>query len=187
MPMFNTLKSFNLIFERIMPVSVCPHCKTQLWVTHNQMNVANGFVKCSQCSGLLQAKHFLKKKQTERTDAMQEAVSDAALVSKIGLQIRQYKALNKDEVCNLLVGIPPTGEAGQATKGQKSLSKAEIADLLDNLHADARKKPASAADSKMLKSDDKAQSRKSEMNWTLAVMVALTVLILQLFYLLLMN
>lgn len=172
-----------------MPVSVCPHCKTQLWVSNNQMNVANGFVKCSQCSGLLQAKHFLDKSQTERTATLPEAISDAALVSKIGLQIRQYKALSKDEVCNLLVGLPPHGEADTSGKsGQKKLSKAVIADLLDDLHADAKKKiPAIDTQKKNSKTDAKPHTRKSEMNWTLAVMVALTVLILQLFYLLLMN
>ena len=172
-----------------MPVSVCPHCKTQLWVSNNQMNVANGFVKCSQCSGLLQAKHFLDKSQAERTIKMQEAISDAALVSKIGLQIRQYKALSKDEVCNLLVGLPPNGEVDTFSKtGQKKLSKAEIADLLDDLHADAKKKIAPLDTlNKTTQVTNKLHTRKSETNWTLAVMVALTVLILQLFYLLLMN
>ena len=114
-----------------MPVCACPHCKTQLWVNDAQLNIAQGFVVCSQCEGLFQARDHTRP-------------------------------------------TPPKLQAGKEVRTRKVLSKNEIADLLDGmLPPEAKAAPAAA----------KAQP----FNWTLASLVALTVLIMQLFYLLLLR
>lgn len=67
---------------------------------------------------------------------------------------------------------------GAAARSRKALSKHEIADLLDNvLPADAQARQAAPT----------AAPKKEGFNWTLATLTALTVLIMQLFYLILMN
>lgn len=131
-----------------MPVSICPHCQTQLWVKDAQLNVAQGFVVCSRCEGLFQARsHLSEMPKNVKPGQLPNAVTDAKLVHNIGPQVRS----------------------------RKTLSKSEIADLLDDmLPADAKSKTAPAA-------------AKPGFNWTLASLVALTVLIMQLFYLILLR
>ena len=62
-------------------------------------------------------------------------------------------------------------------QSQKQLSRNEIADLFDSFTV--APKPAAAAAAP-------AAERKNDTNWTLATLVALTVLIIQLFYLVLL-
>lgn len=133
-----------------MPVSVCPHCKTQLWVKDSQLNIAQGFVACSKCEGLFQAKDHLRgTPENIQPGQLPPAVSDTKLIHRLGTRVR----------------------------GRKTLSKQEIADLLDNvLPADAKAKAAAATG-----------QPKPATNWTLATLVALTVLIMQLFYLMLLR
>ncbi len=132
-----------------MPVSECPHCHTQLWVKDTQLNIAQGFVVCSQCEGLFQAKDHTRQANPKiKPGQLPNAVTDMHLVRKVG----------------------PTART------KKTMSKAEIADLLDSMIA--TEKPAADAAAKSAKS--------SEFNWTMATLVALTVLIMQLFYLALM-
>ena len=42
-----------------MPACSCPHCKTPHWVKDAQLNVAQGFVVCTRCSGMFKAKDYL--------------------------------------------------------------------------------------------------------------------------------
>ena len=131
-----------------MPVSVCPHCQTRLLVKEAQLNVAQGFVVCSQCEGLFQARtHLAEAEADDSPENLAPAVTDAKLVHNIGPQVRS----------------------------RKTLSKSEIADMLDDmLPAAAKAQTAPAAP-------------KAGFNWTLASLVALTVLIMQLFYLILLQ
>ncbi|UOO82339.1 hypothetical protein LVJ83_02365 [Uruburuella testudinis] len=131
-----------------MPVSVCPHCQTQLWVKNAQLNVAQGFVVCSRCEGLFQARnHITEAPAHTAPEALPPAITDAKLVHTIGPQVRSRKTLSKNEIADLLDGIPPAGTAPA---------------------------PPPAA-------------TQTGFNWTLASLVALTVLIMQLFYLILLR
>ena len=62
-------------------------------------------------------------------------------------------------------------------QSQKQLSRNEIADLFDSFTVAPKPAVAAAAP---------AAERKNDTNWTLATLVALTVLIIQLFYLVLL-
>lgn len=131
-----------------MPVSVCPHCQTQLWVKDAQLNVAQGFVVCSHCEGLFQARsHLVDTPEGTTPESLPAAITDAKLVHNIGPQVRTHKTLSKNE----------------------------IADLLDDMLPAAAKTEAAPA------------APKAGFNWTLASLVALTVLIMQLFYLILLR
>lgn len=134
-----------------MPICVCPHCKARLAVKDTQMNLAQGFVVCTKCEGLFQAKHHISNTPHKASpEQLPGAATDTKLVRSIGSAVRSRKAL----------------------------SKHEIADLLDNIRADGAKTQAAV----------KAEAPKKEgTNWTLAALTALTVLIMQLFYLVLMN
>ncbi|MDO5638361.1 MAG: hypothetical protein Q4G28_00650 [Neisseria sp.] len=132
-----------------MPASVCPHCQTRLWVKEAQLNVAQGFVVCSQCEGLFQARsHLVATPDDADAESLPPAVTDVKLVHNIGPQVRS----------------------------RKTLSKNEIADLLDEMLPAAAKARA-----------DAPAAKKEGFNWTLASLVALTVLIMQLFYLILLR
>lgn len=156
-----------------MPVCVCPHCKTRLWVKDTQLNVAQGFVVCRKCEGLFQAKnHIAETPKNIDPSLLLNAVTDTKLVHSIGPQVRT----------------------------RKTLSKNEIADLLDNMLVSDARNSAKAATAVKMKSASKPQPpqipgpapmpvqelRKDGFNWTLATLVALTVLIMQLFYLVLL-
>lgn len=132
-----------------MPVCACPHCKTQLWVQDNQLNVAQGFVMCSKCEGLFQAKnHVRDTPENMRPGQLPNAVTDVKLVHNLGPQVRTRKVISKNE----------------------------IADLLDNFIPADKSEPAPV----------KAKAAAG-FNWTMASLVALTVLIMQLFYLILLQ
>lgn len=126
-----------------MPLCVCPHCNTQLWVKDNQLNLAQGYVVCRSCQGLLQARsHIRPTPENFNPDLLPTASSDTKLVHQIGTRVR----------------------------AQRQLSRQEIAELLDNILNPERNRALLPAPAK-------------ETNWTLPCMVALTVLIIQLFYL----
>lgn len=138
-----------------MPICVCPHCKARLAVKDTQLNLAQGFVVCTKCEGLFQAKHHISNTPHKASpEQLPGAATDTKLVRAIGPAVRQHKAL----------------------------SKHEIADLLDKmLPSETKAKTAAAAETRA------APPVKQEgTNWTLAVLAALTVLVMQLFYLILM-
>ncbi|MDO4907499.1 MJ0042-type zinc finger domain-containing protein [Neisseria sp.] len=139
-----------------MPICVCPHCKARLAVKDTQMNLAQGFVVCTKCEGLFQAKHHISNTPHKASpEQLPSAATDTKLVRSIGPAVRNHKALSKNE----------------------------IADLLDSLvPADAKNKQAA----KTQAAENTAASVKEGFNWTLAALTALTVLIMQLFYLILM-
>lgn len=126
-----------------MPLCVCPHCNTQLWVKDSQLNLAQGYVVCRSCQGLFQARsHTRPMPDNFNPDLLPAAGSDIRLVQQIGPQVRT----------------------------QRQMSRQEIADLLDGILNQERARHALPAPAK-------------ETNWTLPCMVALTLLIIQLFYL----
>ncbi|MFC3873970.1 MJ0042-type zinc finger domain-containing protein [Neisseria musculi] len=138
-----------------MPICVCPHCKARLAVKDTQLNLAQGFVVCTKCEGLFQAKHHISNTPHKAApEQLPGAATDTKLVRSIGSAVRQHKALSKNE----------------------------IADLLDSM-IPAETKPAANARAVHSKVPDPS---KEGFNWTLAVLTALTVLIMQLFYLILM-
>ena len=120
-----------------MPACSCPHCKTPHWVKDAQLNVAQGFVVCTRCSGMFKAKDYLSG----------NLPADPAHlpVHNIGAQILKHSKLSRKEISDLL------------NSALKEESKAEG--------------PAAV------------KTRKDGFNWTLASLIALTVLIMQLFYL----
>ncbi len=69
-----------------MPVCACPHCKTQLWVNDAQLNIAQGFVVCSQCEGLFQARDPVRR-AVDRPggDALQDLVARTADALRMAL------------------------------------------------------------------------------------------------------
>ena len=144
-----------------MPACTCPHCKTPLWVKDTQLNVAQGFVVCNKCEGLFKAKDNLADpKAAYRPDALPNAVTDVRLIHNIGPQIRQHKQLSRNE----------------------------IADLLDNARRPKPSAPqpqAAAQPAPVAMQSTAPAAPKEAVNWTLASLVALTVLIMQLFYLVL--
>ena len=133
-----------------MPLCVCPHCSTQLWVKDSQLNLAQGYVVCRTCQGLFQARsHTRPIPENFHPDLLPAAQTDTKLVQKIGTPVRTHKQLSRGEIAELLDNM--------LTNEQKSLA---LADMLQN-------------------------QNKQDFNWTLPSMVALTILIIQLFYLVL--
>lgn len=140
-----------------MPICVCPHCKARLAVKDTQLNLAQGFVVCTKCEGLFQAKHHISNTPHKASpEQLPGAATDTKLVRSIGPAVRNHKALSKNE----------------------------IADLLDSMiPAESKNKPAAKAQAA---ATGTAEPAKDGFNWTLAALTALTVLIMQLFYLILM-
>lgn len=138
-----------------MPICVCPHCKARLAVKDTQMNLAQGFVVCTKCEGLFQAKHHISNTPHKASpEQLPGAATDTKLVRSIGPAVRNHKALSKNEIADLLDSmIPAEAKNKQAAKTQAAENTASV---------------------------------KEGFNWTLAVLTALTVLIMQLFYLILM-
>ena len=129
-----------------MPVSECPHCHTQLWVKEAQMNLAQGFVMCSQCEGLFQAKSHLREMNPKvMPGQLPNAVTDINLIRKVGASAREKKTFTKGEIADLLE------------------------DILDQ-------KPSSEAIAKQ-------NIFSGSFNWSIGSLVALTILVVQLFYL----
>lgn len=151
------VQTITLNQENTMLVSVCPHCKTRHRVKDTQLNVAQGFVVCSKCEGLFQAKDYMREMpDNAKADQLPYAVTDVKLVHSIGPQVRTRKAMTKHE----------------------------IADVLDNLLPDDGKTTKNAAPARARRGD---KAKQENINWTLASFVALTVLIMQLFYLILLR
>ena len=129
----------------LMPACSCPHCKTPHWVKDAQLNVAQGFVVCTRCSGMFKAKDYLSGNLPADPAHLPVAVTDVRLVHNIGAQILKHS----------------------------KLSRKEISDLLNSALKEEPKAEEQAA----------VKTRKDGFNWTLASLIALTVLIMQLFYL----
>lgn len=123
-----------------MPACICPHCKTPLWVNPAQLNVAQGFVVCKKCEGLFKAKDHPAPDTVLEQENLPAAVTDVRLVHDIGAGIRNRKQLSRNEIADLLDGVP-------------------------------------------IAAPEEKTAAKEPFNWTLASLVALTVLIIQLFYL----
>lgn len=139
-----------------MPICVCPHCKARLAVKDTQLNLAQGFVVCTKCEGLFQAKHHISNTPHKASpEQLPAAATDTKLVRSIGPAVRSHKALSKNEIADLLDSMIP------AETKNKPAAKTQVA-------------PQTAAPA------------KEGFNWTLATLTALTVLIMQLFYLILM-
>ena len=128
-----------------MPACSCPHCKTPHWVKDAQLNVAQGFVVCTRCSGMFKAKDYLSGNLPADPAHLPVAVTDVRLVHNIGAQILKHS----------------------------KLSRKEISDVLNSALKEEPKAEEQAA----------VKTRKDGFNWTLASLIALTVLIMQLFYL----
>ena len=91
-----------------MPLCACPHCKTQLWVNDAQLNIAQGFVVCSQCEGLFQARDHTRPTPPKlQAGQLPEARTDVKLVHRIGKEVRTRKVLSKNEIADLLDGMLP--------------------------------------------------------------------------------
>lgn len=153
-----------------MPACICPHCKTSLWVKDTQLNVAQGFVVCNKCEGLFKAKDSLAPSSAPANpDTLPNAVTDVRLVHDMGGNIRNRKQLSRHEIANLL----DSAERAQKAKEEEARRAEEEKRRTEEFQA------LMAAAAKPAKSEE-------GFNWTLAVLVALTVLIMQLFYLVLL-
>lgn len=153
-----------------MPACICPHCKTSLWVKDTQLNVAQGFVVCNKCEGLFKAKDSLAPSSTPANpDTLPNAVTDVRLVHDMGSNIRNRKQLSRHEIANLL----DSAERARKAKEEEARRAEEEKRRTEEFQA------LMAAAAKPAKSEE-------GFNWTLAVLVALTVLIMQLFYLVLL-
>ncbi len=136
-----------------MPICACPHCNAYIKVKEKQMNVAQGFVRCTDCQGLFKAKDFIYTKNIGTSiDWLPDAVSDIETVRKLGAYVRGRNAFTLKQTELLLArkegGLPE--------------------ELMP--HA-ARPIPLPAA--------------KGGNRWTVASLAALTVLVCQMFYILL--
>lgn len=153
-----------------MPACICPHCKTSLWVKDTQLNVAQGFVVCNKCEGLFKAKDSLAPSSAPANpDTLPNAVTDIRLVHDMGGNIRNRKQLSRHEIANLL----DSTERARKAKEEEARRAEEEKRRTEEFQA------LMAAAAKPAKSEE-------GFNWTLAVLVALTVLIMQLFYLVLL-
>ena len=85
-----------------MPACSCPHCKTPHWVKDAQLNVAQGFVVCTRCSGMFKAKDYLSGNLPADPAHLPVAVTDVRLVHNIGAQILKHSKLSRKEISNLL-------------------------------------------------------------------------------------
>lgn len=151
-----------------MPACICPHCKTSLWVKDTQLNVAQGFVICNKCEGLFKAKDSLAP-SSANPDTLPNAVTDVRLVHDMGGNIRNRKQLSRHEIASLL------DSAERAKKAKEEAAR----------RAEEEKRWTEEFQALMAAAAKPAKSEEG-FNWTLAVLVALTVLIMQLFYLVLL-
>ncbi|HFC8537819.1 TPA: MJ0042-type zinc finger domain-containing protein, partial [Neisseria bacilliformis] len=85
-----------------MPICSCPHCNTFLKVKESQLNVAQGFVRCTDCQGLFKAKDFVAKQQVSSIDWMADGVSDIETVRRLGTYVRGRNAFDKQQIDYLL-------------------------------------------------------------------------------------
>ncbi|MDO4877873.1 MAG: hypothetical protein Q3966_01075 [Neisseria sp.] len=137
-----------------MPICACPHCKAYMKVKDSQMNVAQGFVRCTDCQGLFKAKDFVYTKNLGTSiDFLPDALSDIETVRKLGAYVRGRNAFTYKQTKQLLEH-PKDGLPEETSPYA------------------ARPVP--------LPSSDKGGNR-----WTVAALAALTVLVCQMFYILL--
>ena len=149
-----------------MPACICPHCKTSLWVKDTQLNVAQGFVVCNKCEGLFKAKDSLAPSSAPANpDTLPNAVTDVRLVHDMGGNIR-----NRKQLASLL------DSAERAKKAKEEAAR----------RAEDEKRRTEEFQALMAAAAAKPAKSEEGFNWTLAVLVALTVLIMQLFYLVLL-
>ncbi|WP_193618212.1 MULTISPECIES: MJ0042-type zinc finger domain-containing protein [Neisseria] len=154
-----------------MPACICPHCKTSLWVKDTQLNVAQGFVICNKCEGLFKAKDSLAPSSAPANpDTLPNAVTDVRLVHDMGGNIRNRKQLSRHEIASLL------DSAERAKKAKEEAAR----------RAEDEKRRTEEFQALMAAAAAKPAKSEEGFNWTLAVLVALTVLIMQLFYLVLL-
>ena len=151
-----------------MPICSCPHCNTFLKVKESQLNVAQGFVRCTDCQGLFKAKDFVAKQQVSSIDWMADGVSDIETVRRIGTYVRGRNAFDKQQI-DYLLEHPSDGSQAAAVPHDRERLAARAVPLPEP-------PPRTAAP---------AAAKSGDTNWTLATLVALTILILQLFYILL--
>ncbi|MGF6147091.1 MJ0042 family finger-like domain [Kingella potus] len=149
-----------------MPICSCPHCNTFLKVKESQLNIAQGFVRCTDCQGMFKAKDFVAKQQISSIDWMADGVSDIEAVRRLGTYVRGRNAFDKQQI-DYLLEHPADGSTPAAVPHERPRSSAQAVPLPEP--------PAAAVSSKSGEGT----------NWTLATLVALTILILQLFYILL--
>ena len=150
-----------------MPICSCPHCNTFLKVKESQLNVAQGFVRCTDCQGLFKAKDFVAKQQVSSIDWMADGVSDIETVRRLGTYVRGRNAFDKQQIDYLLEHPADGGQAAAVPHDRERLA--------------ARAVPLPAPPERAAP----AAAKSGDSNWTLATLVALTILILQLFYILL--
>ena len=114
-----------------MPVCACPHCKTQLWVNDAQLNIAQGFVVCSQCEGLFQARDHTRPTPPKlQAGQLPEARTDVKLVHRIGKEVRTRKVLSKNEIADLLDGMLPPGANAASAAANTQTFNCTLASLL---------------------------------------------------------
>ena len=150
-----------------MPICSCPHCQTYLKVKESQLNVAQGFVKCVDCEGLFKAKDFVVRQKVASIDWLPEGVSDIDLVRRLGTYVRGRNSFDKRQVDYLLEHPAEAGQPAAVPNDQE--------------HRAAKPVPMPEPP----RSETTAPAKSGGPNWTLAALVALTVLILQLFFILL--
>lgn len=150
-----------------MPICSCPHCNTFLKVKESQLNVAQGFVRCTDCQGLFKAKDFVAKQQVSSIDWMADGVSDIEIVRRLGTYVRGRNAFDKQQIDYLLEHPADGSQAAAVPHDHERLA--------------ARAVPLPAPPERAAP----AAAKSGDTNWTLATLVALTILILQLFYILL--
>ncbi|MCS4534523.1 MJ0042-type zinc finger domain-containing protein [Neisseria montereyensis] len=164
-----------------MPVCTCPHCKTRLWVNNTQFNVAQGFVVCSKCDGLFQARGHITAMpdEPEPTD-LPNALTDTKLIHALGPKVRAKKVLSKNEIAELLDNMH-SGDEAKLAEFSLSEQEHEVDAAFANVSAE------SSPESVVPPAPVAAPPAKESVNWTLATLIALTVLIMQLFYIILLN
>lgn len=151
-----------------MPICSCPHCQTYLKVKESQLNVAQGFVKCVDCEGLFKAKDFVVRQKVASIDWLPEGVSDIDLVRRLGTYVRGRNSFDKRQIDYLLEHPAEAGQPAAVPNDQE--------------HRAAQPVPMPEPPPR---SESPAPAKSGGTNWTLAALVALTVLILQLFFILL--
>lgn len=159
-----------------MPVCTCPHCKTRLWVKNTQFNVAQGFVVCSKCDGLFQARgHITATPDEPEPIDLPNALTDTKLIHALGPKVRAKKVLSKNEIAELLDNMHSGDETKLSVEPSPIEEKVEVVPTQPEAAVPPVVVPAAA------------QPAKESVNWTLATLIALTVLIMQLFYIILLN
>ncbi len=82
-----------------------------------------GFVVCSQCEGLFQARDHTRPTPPKlQAGQLPEARTDVKLVHRIGKEVRTRKVLSKNEIADLLDGmLPPEAKAARPPPGNAAV------------------------------------------------------------------